>query len=110
MSKNLLEVVRIKDPQTGAEYNATRAHAKNIKAEVLDHKPTHDPRTKLPIVGKPRADLAGRRRTPSVTVSEASTVADIEAYAADHGIDLSGATNKTDKLAAIVAADENQEA
>lgn len=109
MSKNLLEVVRIKDPQTGAEYNATRAHAKNIHAQVLD-KPTHDPRTKLPIVGKPRADLSARRGAPSVTVSETSTVADIDAYAADHAIDLSGATNKTDKLAAIAAADQNQEA
>lgn len=59
MSKNLLEVVRIKDPQTGAEYNATRAHAKNINAQVLD-KPTHDERTKQPIPSKPRTDLAGK--------------------------------------------------
>jgi len=44
----------------------------------------------------------------SVTVPEGDpsddwTVKQLDAYAADHGIDLSGASNKTEKLEAIVA-------
>lgn len=61
--KNLLEVVRIKDPGTGAERNVTRAEAKRLQANVLD-KPTHDERTKLPIPSKPRTDLAGKPAAP----------------------------------------------
>lgn len=67
MSKNLLEVVRIKDPGTGAEYNATRAHAANIKATVLEGKATHDERTKQPLPTKPRTDLAGKPAAPKAT-------------------------------------------
>lgn len=64
MSENLLEVVRIKDPDNGALRNATRAEAERIKAEVLDA-PTHDERSGLPIPpqptpGKPRTDKAGQ--------------------------------------------------
>lgn len=68
MSKdNLLEVVRIKDPQSGAEYNATRAHAANIKATVQEGKPTHDERTKQPVRSKARTDLAGKPAAPKPT-------------------------------------------
>lgn len=73
MSKqNLLEVVRIKDPQTGAEYNATRAHAKNIGATVQEGKPTHDERTKQPIPTKARTDLAGKPAAPKPTEKKES--------------------------------------
>lgn len=65
--KNLLEVVRVKDPKTGAERNATRAHAKNIGATVLEGKPTHDARTKQPIPTKARTDLAGKPAAPKAT-------------------------------------------
>lgn len=62
--KNRLEVVRIKDPGTGTEYNATRAHAKRINATVLEGKPVRDkhgrPVPPRPDRGKPRTDLAGK--------------------------------------------------
>ena len=35
------ELVRVKDPRTGVEYNASRIHAKNAGLTVLD-KPTRD--------------------------------------------------------------------
>ena len=38
-NKTPFDVVRIKDPSTGTERNATRAHAKNINAEVLEGRP-----------------------------------------------------------------------
>ena len=56
-----------------------------------------------PTPGKPRTDLAG------VPVTEKSTHDEIDAHAAEHGIDLTGAATKADKLAAIAAADETQE-
>lgn len=63
-TKNPLEVVRVKDPSTGAEYNATRAHAKNINANVLEGEPIVDkhgrPRPSYPTPGKPRTKLAGK--------------------------------------------------
>jgi len=63
-TKNPLEVVRVKDPSTGAEYNATRAHAKNINAKVLEGEAVVDkhgrPRASFPTPGKPRTELAGK--------------------------------------------------
>ena len=60
--KNMLEVVRIKDP-SGVERNATRAEAKRINATVLD-KPIRDahdrPVPAQPNRSKPRTDLAGQ--------------------------------------------------
>ena len=62
--KNPLEVVRIKDPSTGLERNATRAHAKNIKATVIEGEDVVDkhgrPRPASPDRSKPRTDLAGK--------------------------------------------------
>lgn len=67
--KNLLEVVRVKDPN-GAEYNATRAHAQNIGAEVLENKPVRDERTGLRVPSKPRTDLAGKPAAPKTTTKK----------------------------------------
>lgn len=70
-TKNPLEVVRVKDPSTGAEYNATRAHAKNINANVLEGEAVVDkygrPRASRPTPGKPRTDLAGKTATAKTT-------------------------------------------
>lgn len=69
--KNQLEVVRVKDPVSGAEYNATRAHAKNIKATVLEGKPVRDkygrPVPTRPTPGKSRTDLAGQPTKKTTT-------------------------------------------
>lgn len=103
--KNLLEVVRIKDGRT--ERNATRAEAKRIGAKVLEGEPVRDqygrPVPAKPTPGKPRTDLVGQ---PVIT--ETSTVADIDAYAASNDIDLTGATTKADKIAAIAAAEKKE--
>lgn len=50
------------------------------------------------------ADAQGLSAAPD-SVSEASTKAELEAYAAAHGIDLSGCANNADRLAAIRAAE-----
>lgn len=106
--KNPLEVVRIKDPSTGLERNATRAHAKNIKATVLEGADVVDkhgrPRPASPDRSKLRTDLAGQ---PVVT--ERSTHEEIDEHARQLGVDLAGATTKSDKLAAIDAAADTQE-
>lgn len=60
--KNPLEVVRIKDPSTGLERNATRAHAKTINATVIEDAPVRDQYDR-PVPAeraKPRTDLAGK--------------------------------------------------
>lgn len=99
-NKTPFDVVRIKDPSTGTERNATRAHAKNINAEVLEGRPVTDrhgrPLPSRPTPGKPRTDLAGQP-----VVSEKSSHEELDAYASQHGVDLTGATTKADKLAAI---------
>ncbi|WP_068325034.1 hypothetical protein [Janibacter terrae] len=102
-TKHPLEVVRVKDPSTGAEYNATRAHASNIHAKVLEGEPVVDkhgrPRASHPAPGKARTDLAGQ-----TVISEKSTHEELDAAAAERGVDLTGATTKADKVAAITSA------
>lgn len=92
--KNMLDVVRIKTP-AGVERNATRAEAKRTGAQVIN-KPTHDGR------GRPAPDVVPEPAAEP-TVSEKSTHEQIDSFAAEHGIDLTGATTKNDKLAAIAA-------
>ncbi|MEN3123274.1 hypothetical protein [Janibacter sp. LM] len=97
-TKNLLEVVRIRDGRS--ERNATRAEAKRIGAEVID-KPTRD-RYDRPVPAKPLTDLAGQPVDQGPTaVSEKLTHDELDAVAAERGVDLTGATTKADKVAAI---------
>ena len=102
---NMLEVVRAKDAD-GTERNMTRAEAKRIGADVTN-KPTRDshgrPLPPSPTPGKPRTDLAGQ---PVVT--DRSTHDEIDAHAASLGVDLTGTTTKSEKLAAIDAADTQE--
>lgn len=104
-TENLLEVVRVKDPD-GVERNVTRAEAKRLHVEPLD-KPTVDrygrPLPPRPDRSKTRTDLAGQ---PVVT--ERSTHDEIDAHAASLGVDLTGATTKSEKLAAIDAANTQE--
>lgn len=104
---NPLEVVRVKDPTSGAEYSTTRAHAKNAGLEVLDGKAAVDDYGRL-IPTKPRTDLAGQPVSTGVT--EKSSHEEIDAYALERNVDLTGASTRAEKIAAIAAADTTTEA
>lgn len=109
MSSNKpLELVRVKDPNTGAESRMSRAHAKRAGFTVLD-KPVRDGYGRLiPTKTDPLRREDDEVQVIDVAPSESATHADIDAYAAARGIDLTGAGTKSDKLAAIAAADTKE--
>lgn len=97
--------VRCKGPD-GAEFTVheVAAAAMGGEVKVLD-KPAVDVNGR-PLPPKNATDLAGRERTPSP--SESWTHRDLDDYATAHGIDLAGASTKSDKLAAIAAANHQE--
>lgn len=93
---NPTELVRVKDPSTGAKWSASRQYAKDAHLQVLENEDA--------------VDKWGRVIPPKLVppqlarVTADSTVAEIEAAAQGAGVDLAGAKTKADKLAALEAA------
>jgi hypothetical protein len=98
--------VRCKGPD-GAEFTAHEdaARAMGDGVKVLTSKPAVDVNGR-PLPPKKATDLAGRERTQ--TPSESWTHRELDDHATAHGIDLGGATTKSDKLAAIDAANHQE--
>lgn len=108
MSSNPFELVRVKDPTTGAEFNATRGYARKAGLEVTN-KPAFDKHGRaIPAKSNPLYQAPGVEGSDDVP-NESWTNQDLDDYAAANGIDLAGAKNKNDKLAAITAAAETKE-
>lgn len=96
-TKNPYTLVRVKDPVTGSQFSASRRYAEAAGFEILEGKPARDKWGRaIPVKNR-------------VNLSSSATHAEIDAAAAEAGVDLSSAKTKSEKLAAL-AADTPKEA
>ncbi len=100
-----------KDRKLVPQCSPNQLGEETIASSELVGKPLTWTVLKDPVIGDYYTDFIDSTETSASEMSamasaptSGSTVAEIEAYAADRGIDLSGASTKTEKLAAVEAA------